>query len=334
MPCNSNFRLALCAGLMGLFFWGTEDASAQSRSQPTPFTIRFDDSSLLEERSQTALPLWLQGVSVRHYRADIEQMQITVVRFDLRRMKSLAPFIELRVGLSAGGGRALATAWSETGQEIFRSNPFGSATKTTTETLRVATEGADYVELELPRNGERLQSLFAAAMRYTQVLQAIDFSPEPVFDAFGNPSTTRPASEQDRLLWNRVQALLDAGPFELHPDQTEKLEFEISTPPECAILTFEARNTQAEFPPVLRLNETDLPNASFSLPDLADPAWRAKSARSTQEATLLYTGWIRVQQFIPGGQFLKGTNQLEFLYPDAQESLEIRKVEIQLRFRR
>jgi len=334
MSRKFNFHLALCAGVVGLLCAGSNDARAQARSQPTPFTIRFDVSSLLAERAQTVLPLWLQGISVRHYRADVEHMQITVIRFDLRRMKSLAPFVELRVGLSAGTGRALATAWSETGQEIFRSKPFGSTKDTTSDTLRVATEGADYIELELPRNGERLQSLFAAAMRYTQVLQAIDFSPEPVFDAFGNASTATSAPEQDRLLWNRVQALLDAGPFDLHPARTEKLEFNISKPPECAVLTFEARNARAEFPPVLRLNETDLPSAALSMPDLADPAWRSKTPHDAKEAALLYTGWIRVQQFIPGWQFLAGTNQLEFLNPDAQESLEIRKVEIQLRFRR
>jgi hypothetical protein len=271
---------------------------------------------------------------VRHYRADVEQLQITVVRLDLRRMKSLAPFVELRVGLAPGPGNAQVTAWSETGQQIFRSATFGSLTEATTDTLRVATEGADYVEVELPKNGERLQHLYASAMRYAQILQSVDFSPEPVFDAFGNSVTSSAPVDQDRLLWNRVQALLDAGPFELHPDRPELLEFTISKPPECAVLTFEIRNALPEAPPVLRCNEEDLPGAGLNLPDLADPAWRARPVRGSESPSMRYTGWIRVQQFIPGELLKQGANTIEFLQSFSEESEEIRKVDLQLRFRR
>ena len=322
------------AAALGVLPLMTSQAWAQFKPQPTPFAIRFDATSLLAERMQTTLPLWLQGVSVRHYRADMEQLQITVIRLDLRKMKALAPFIELRIGLAPGQGRALVTAWSETGQQVFRSEPFGSATEPLTETLRVATEGADYVELELPRHGERLQSFFASAMRFAQVLQNVDFTTEPVADAFGNATNSQPASDQDRLLWNRVQALLDAGPFTLLSDKAEALEFDISRRPECAVVTFELRNGIVENPPLLRINETELPAASLTLPDLADPAWRARPVPGSSETSLCYSGWIRVQQFIPGEQFLKGINHLEFLQPASGESEEVRRVEIQLRYKR
>jgi hypothetical protein len=261
-------------------------AQAQFKPHPTPFTVRFDAASLLAERAQMTLPLWLQGVTVRHYRADVEQMQITVVRMDLRQIKALAPFVELRVGLAAGPGQAVVTAWSETGQQLFRTPAFGSATQSVNETIRVSTEGANYIELELPKKGERLQSLCAGAMRFTQVLRSIDFSPEPVFDAFGNAASTVAPSEQDRLLWERVQALLDAGPFTLQSERTEALEFKISRCPEGAMITFEIRNAIAENPPILQLNSADLPPAALTLPDLADPAWRARPVPGTQETLL------------------------------------------------
>jgi hypothetical protein len=310
------------------------EAHAQLKPHPTPFTIRFDPGSLLAERAQMTLPLWLQGVTVRHYRADVEQMQITVIRFDLRQMKALAPFVELRVGLAPGPGQAVVTAWSEIGQQIFRSTSFGSPTQALTETIRVATEGANYVEVELPKNGERLLSLYAGAMRFTQVLQSIDFSPEPVFDAFGNSAKVQQPSEQDHLLWNRVLALLDAGPFTLHPEHPEALEFQISRRPEGALLTFEIRNTMAENPPVLSLNNTALPPAAPILPDLADPAWRVRPAPGSQEPLMRYGGWVRVQQFIPAQQFSQGLNRLDFLQSDSSEPVEVRRVEIQLRYRR
>ena len=323
-----------CAAALCLMPLLSPQANAQFKPHPTPFTIRFDPASLLAERAQMTLPLWLQGVGVRHYRADVEQMQITVVRMDLRQMKSLAPFVELRVGLAAGPGQAVVTAWSETGQQIFRTPAFGSATQSVTETIRVATEGANYIELELPKKGERLQSLCAGAMRFTQVLQSIDFSPEPVVDAFGNAASTVAPSEQDRLLWDRVQALLDAGPFTLQAERAETLEFQISRTPEGAMLTFEVRNAIAENPPLLQLNNADLPPAALTLPDLADPAWRARPVPGTQETLLRYGGWIRVQQFIPGKQLAKGVNTLNFLQTDSLEPVEVRRVEIQLRYRR
>lgn len=309
-------------------------AHAQLKPHPTPFSIRFDAASLLAERAQMTLPLWLQGVSVRHFRAELEQMQTTVIRFDLRQMKALAPFVELRIGLAPGLGQAVVTSWNELGHQIFRCPPFGSTTEPITETIRVATEGANYLEIELPKKGERLQSLYAGAMRFAQMLQSVDFSPDPVFDAFGNASRTTPPPEQDSVLWNRVYAVLDAGPFTLNPDQEETVEFQISRKPEGALVTFEIRNAIGETPPVLSLNNNELPPAAPMLPDLADPAWRERPIPGSPEKLLRYGGWMRIQQFIPGQHLLQGVNHLDILQPDSSESVEIRRIDIQLRYRR
>lgn len=338
MPTRRPFscvpRLFSRAALLCLLPVLTPRASAQLKPHPTPFTIRFDAPSLLAERAQMTLPLWLQGVTVRHFRAEVEQMQTTVIRFDLRQLKSLAPFVELRIGLAPGLGQAVVTSWNELGQQIFRCTPFGSSTEPITETIRVATEGANYLEIELPKKGERLQSLQAGAMRFAQMLQSVDFSPDPVFDAFGNTSRTTPPPEQDSVLWNRVSALLDAGPFTLHPDQPETVEFQISRKPEGAIVTFEIRNAIGETPPVLSLNNNELPPAAPTLPDLADPAWRDRPIPGTPQTRLRYGGWMRVQQFIPGKYLLQGVNHLDILQPDSSESVEIRRIDIQLRYRR
>jgi hypothetical protein len=280
------------------------------------------------------LPLGLHGVSVRHFRAEWEQMQTTVIRFDLRQMRALAPFVELRIGLAPGLGQAVVTSWNELGHQIFRCPPFGSTTEPITETIRVATEGANYLEIELPKKGERLQSLYAGAMRFAQVLQSVDFSPDPIFDAFGNASRTTPPPEQDSVLWNRVYAVLDAGPFTLNPNQEETVEFQISRKPEGALVTFEIRNAIGETPPVLSLNNNELPPAAPMLPDLADPAWRERPIPGSPEKLLRYGGWMRIQQFISGRHLLQGVNHLDILQPDSSESVEIRRIDIQLRYRR
>jgi len=304
--------------------------------QPTPFTIRFDPNSILAERPQTALPLWLQSVSIKHNSAAVGKGQTTSVRFDIRRIASLAPFIEIRTGLAPGIGKACVSAWTETGTEVFRSAPFGSGSEFVSESVRVPFVDADYIELELPKNGERLSSLTAAAMRYSQVLRAVDFPQDPVADAFGNGIRTTPASETDRILWNRVLALIDSGSFLLQPTGTQNVEFDISTRPLCALLSFEIRNSSGEAPPVIRLNESPLPSSSLILPDLADPAWRGTSIPGTQVSVVRYTGWMRVQQYIPGDLLTPGTNQLIFSLPTLSrpEAEEIRRLEIQLKYKR
>jgi hypothetical protein len=304
--------------------------------QPTPFTVRFDPSSILAERPQTTLPLWLRGVSVKHAPAAAGRGQTTSVRFDIRRIASLAPFVEIRTGLAPGIGQASVSAWTETGTEVFRSAPFGSASEFVSESVRVPFNDADYIELELPKNGERLGSLTAAAMRYSQVLQAVDFPQDPLADAFGNGTRTTPASETDRILWNRVLALLDSGSFALHPTGGQNVEFEISARPLCALLSFEIRNSSGEAPPLIRLNEAALPSASLVLPDLADPAWRGTSIPGTELSVMRYTGWMRVQQYIPGDLLSPGTNLLSFSLPalPRSETEEIRRLEIQLKYKR
>lgn len=306
------------------------------RVQPTPFTVRFDPASILAERPQTALPLWLQSVSVKHTPAAVGKGQTTSVRFDIRKMRSLAPFVEFRVGLSPGFGKASLSAWTETGSEVFRSAPFGSASEFVSESIRVPFSEADYIELALPKNGERLNCLAASAMRYSQVLQSVDFPQDPVLDAFGNGVRTTPTSDVDRILWNRVLALLDSGSFDLQPTGSQSVAFDVSTRPMCAILNFEVRNGSGEAPPVIHLNDAELPAASMVMPDLADPAWRGTIIPGTQMNLMRYTGWMRVQQFIPGDLFAPGTNTLKFSLPKLarSETEEIRRIEIQLKFKR
>jgi hypothetical protein len=102
--------------------------------------------------------------------------------------------------------------------------------------------------------------------------------------------------------------------------------------PDCAIISFEMNNALAEAPPVLQLNEVTLPPASLTLPDLADPAWKGFPIAGSEESRLHYTGWIRVQQFVPGEALLKGINRLELEQSPSGHSSQIRRIEIQLRY--
>jgi hypothetical protein len=316
-----------------------EPASAQTvppvlRQRAAPFTVRFDIGELLAERPQQALPLWIEGVMIQRYPREGELAAHTAVRLHLRKIASLAPVVELRVGLAAGKGTATAMAWSETGRQVYRSAPFGSQYEGVTEVLRIPAEGANYIELELPGKGEGLTELFAAAMRYTQVLHPVDFAPVSVADAFENGASTSAAAENDSLLWSRVHAPLDEGPFTLEQGGSGLIEFELLKRPECALLIFEVRHAEAGRPPVVSVNGQDLPAAAPVLPDLADPAWKLRPSVGNTPAQMHYSGWLRVQQFVPGSALAKGVNTADISLSSGDQSAEVRRVEIQLRYRR
>ena len=304
------------------------------RQRPAPFTVRFDIGDLLAERAQQTLPLWLEGVMVQRYPREGELAAHTAVRLHLRKLAALAPVIELRVGLAPGKGSATVMAWSETGRQIFRSEPFGSELAASTELVRVPAEGANYIELELPGRGEGLTELFASAMRYTQVLHPVDFAPAPVSDAFENDAASSVAADNDSLLWSRVHAPLDAGPFTLEQGGSGLIEFELLKRPECALVTFEMRHSEAGRPPVVSVNGQDLPGATTVLPDLADPAWKLRPAAGSAASQIVYSGWLRVQQFVPGAVLAKGANTADISLSSSEQAADVRRVEIQLRYQR
>lgn len=333
---QSVFALAAALALHGGLSGGANALAGTPvlRQRVAPFTIRFDIKDLLAERSQQALPLWVEGVMIQRYPREGELAAHTAVRLHLRKIASLAPVVELRVGLAAGKGTATALAWSETGRQVYRSAPFGSPDEAVTEVLRIPAEGANYIELELPGKGEGLTELFAAAMRYTQVLHPVDFAPVPVADAFENGASTSVAAENDSLLWSRVHAPLDEGPFALEPGGSGLIEFELLKQPECALLTFEVRHSEAGRPPVVSVNGQDLPPAAAILPDLADPAWKLRPSAGNTPAQMHYSGWLKVQQYVPGSALANGVNTADIALSSSEQSVEVRRVEIQLRYRR
>ena len=338
LPRISHSCSALAAVLLlpGLVCGGV---SAQAepvvlRQRAAPFTVRFDIGYLLAERTQPALPLWLERVMIQRYPREGELAAHTAVRLHLRKLAALAPVVELRIGLSAGKGTATVMAWSETGRQIYRSEPFGSEHDATTELLRIPAEGANYIELELPGRGEGLTELFASAMRYTQVLHPVDFAPAPVSDAFENSAAATVVAENDTLLWSRVHAPLDAGPFTLEQGGSGVIEFELLKRPECALITFEMRHSEAGRPPVVSVNGQDLPKATPVLPDLADPAWKLRPAAGSVASQMVYSGWLRVQQYVPGSVLAKGVNTADISLSSSEQAADVRRVEIQLRYPR
>jgi hypothetical protein len=306
---------------------------AQLATQTTPFTTQIDLSSLLAGRGQTSLPLWIENLSHHKYRDDTTGLHRTAVRVRLRKLSSLTSHVEFRVGMEAGLEKpAVITGWNETGQQLFASDPIGSAASRITEVVRIPINGMDYVELDLPKDGSRLTSLLATILKKSQVLHPVDFPPAAVSDPFGNPATVSSAQDQDKRLWTRVSAMLESESFRLLPTGSQPLQFTLAKPPRYAMVCFEMRNVSPELPPSIGVNGTPLPAVSMTMPDLADPGWSLRNLEVSKVEHLYYSGWIRLQQAIPAGALANGENELLFFSPSQAEPAEIRRVEIQLKY--
>ena len=306
---------------------------AQIAVHTTPFTAQIDPAHLLSGRAQTSLPLWIENLSCHRYRDDKTGLNRTAVRIRLRRLSSLTSHLEVRVGIGAGLEKpAVITCWNETGQQLFASDPIGSASAHTTETVRFPMEGVDYMELDLPKDGSRLTTLFATILKKGQVLHPVDFPPAAISDPFGNPVSAGPPQDQDKRLWTRISAMLESEHFKLVPTGVQQVQFTLAKPPQYALVSFEMRNVSPELLPAISVNSTALPTASILMPDLADPGWAVRREESSSTEHLYYSGWVRLQQIIPAGALGKGENELLFSSLPQAETTEIRRVEIQLKY--
>ena len=306
---------------------------AQLAVHTTPFTAQIDPQHLFSGRPQTSLPLWIENLSCLKYRDDKTGLHRTTVRIRLRKLSALTSHLEVRVGMEAGLEKpAVMTCWNETGQQLFVSDPIGSASAYITETVRFPIEGVDYMEIDLPKDGARLKLLFATILKKSQVLHPVDFPAATVLDPFGNTSSATPPEDQDKRLWTRISAMLDSESFRLAPTGVQPVQFTLAKPPQYALVSFEVRNVSPELLPSISVNNASLPSASISMPDLADPGWTLRTLELSNTEHLYYSGWVRLQQIIPAGALEKGENELIFSSSPQAEPTEIRRVEIQLKY--
>ena len=332
MPPRFTLLSPALAAATFVCFWSPSPAGAQPLLQPTPFSIQLSPSVLLAERPVTALPMWVESVSVLHPPKDPLGLRCTVVRLRIRKLSSLVHSIEFRVTLAAGpSGYAEFTAWNEAGTQLFHSQPFGSSNNALTEVVRIQTEGVDYIDLALPLDGSRLTGLFTSAMKKSPVLHPIDFPPPAVLESFTANSGTNLDPDRDHLLLGRVAATLEIGPLTLTEETPTLIDFELSHKPSVALLTFEARSLLATAPPLASLNGVELAPLSVTFPDLADPAWRTKKGGTLAEPVIQYSGWTRVQGILPHSALLSGANQVSLQQPYLGGTVEIRNVQLQIR---
>jgi hypothetical protein len=304
--------------------------------QPSPFSVWLDLNVLSRPgAAKPAMPIWFESFQNEPVAAKDGASAKTVYRLRLRRMPSLHRELLLRVFFEdVAGSQPVITAWTESGRELFRSEPIGSGTGLpTNETLVVPVDGADYLDIDVPGDGSNVRGVLASSLKQATTRQTIDFQPAPeIQDPFGNLPGATP-SEEDQKLFGRIKATVDTGVVVLSRkgEAAAQWQFELGGQPLTAVVTFEVLNADLTAPPVLVANDGPSGSASVHWPDLSDPGFRGESRPLEPSMRFQYTGWLRAQFVIPGHLLHSGSNHVNIAASENSGPVAIRNVELQLK---
>lgn len=315
-----------------------QDQPAQPQelqTQPTPFTALIDFRELqVPYPPKEALPIWLESVQISH--SDPGTPAQTSFRLRLRQLPGLNDSILLRLYFQDDPkAHPMVTAWTETGDEKFASQPLGAGLGLPiSESLAVPVTGADYIEISVPGDGSNIKKALVATLRKTEVSSAFDFDPAAsVSDPFGN-GTPAKTNNTDLFVYGRVRATLSTDPIQISGSNggIASFAFDLDSPPLVALITFEVLNADPTAPLQAWINKAPIGDISASFPDLADPAYLG-DAVPLEGMRFNYTGWIKCQKVIRGTDLRAGGNTLTIQLPDSSSGpVVVRAVELQLKY--
>ncbi len=327
-----SFSRTLIVRLLFAILFATPWVRGQElKVQPTPFTTWLDFRALTDASARKAgLPIWVESVQRV---SGVSGNSIYRIRF--RHLAGLGDDLQLRLFFHdlPNAGPSI-TGWTETGSQPFVAGPLGQGLGVeTSETLVVPAGALDYLDVDVPGDGKTVRGAFITALRRESVWHALDFAaPENLVDPFGAPGRTA-TSEDDKLLYGRVRATLDAEPLTLDPARgtDAAYEFSLDTPPLLAAVTFEILGASPTALPQAFINGQPLGTASITFPDLADPGFRGASHPLEKGLRFRYTGWLRAQVIVPGPMLVGGLNNIVLRVAEDTNPIVIRAVEIELK---
>ena len=304
----------------------------EMKVQPTPFTTWLDFAALTKNRAPKAgYPIWIESVQ----RMPVATNQ-TIFRIRFRHLATLGDDIQFRLFFTdKAGASPVVSGWTETGSQPYTTGALGQGFGIeTSESLIVPAGSLDYLDVEVPGDGNNVRGAFVTSLRREAVWHGVDFSaPDPLVDPFGAAGHVE-AAEDDHYLYGRVKATLDAAPLSLDPTHSSdgRYDFSLESPPLLAAVTFEILGASPTALPQAFINGQPLGTASITFPDLADPGYRAES-RPLEKGALRfrYTGWLRAQVIVPGPMLLGGVNTFVLRVTDDATPVVVRAVEIELK---
>lgn len=329
MPTQRSAIAALALALCGA---GSSLLAQDLKTQPTAFTTWLDFRTLSKPvAGKTSLPIWIE--SVQRFNVIAGK---TTFRIRFRQLGAFNEQLELRLFFrDIAGAQPSVTGWTETGSQPFVAGPLGQSLGVdTSETLLVPAGSLDYLDVEVPGDGRNVRGAFLSSLRQSEVWHALDFGPpDPFADPFGAPTPISPV-EDDRYLYGRVKATLDATPLTLDPAGTADgaYEFSLDTRPLLAAVSFEILGASPTAGITAFANGQLLGPVSISFPDLADPAYRGESRPLERDLRFRYEGWLRGRVILSGNLLVGGLNNFGLRVNDGSGRVVIRAVEIELKY--
>lgn len=326
----------LCA-LVLLLGAGLAGRAQDLREQPTPFSVWLDFRALASGSPPPAsLPIWLASLRTERVSAHDDVPSQTIYRLHFRRVGDLNKSLQFRLfydDVKATAPRI--SAWSETGVTHFEQGPFGAGLGlATSENLTLPMEGVDYLDITTSGDGSNIRGVFLASLKRAEVQHATDYeAPAGVADAFANlPEATLNAD--DYSLYGRVKAALDPDATKLDPQgkPAGAWEFDLTSPPLSALVSFEILDADVLAPPQIIVNGRSLGAASIHQPDLADPGYIGRVRPLEPDMRFHYAGWLHAQKAIPGSALRPGINKVVIQLHGDSGPVAVRTLELQLKY--
>ncbi|PYL57883.1 MAG: hypothetical protein DMF30_04630 [Verrucomicrobia bacterium] len=232
-------------------------------------------------------------------------------------------------------GRPELIARDGSGAQVLRSGELGSGIGlASSDSAMIPMNGISSIDVEVPGDGKTVRGAYLDWMSSSDVVHPLNVEHR---DIIAEPFSVMPplhSPAQDTEQFGTVTATLAADTIRIGSDIQEAavFQFGIETQPLLALLTFEVASPRIDAPPEVYVNGEAIGPVTFSLPELADPAYRGEMEPLVRQMHFRYTGWLRAQKIVPITSLKVGTNDLIVRNGSGGGNSAIRATQIQLKY--
>ncbi len=232
-------------------------------------------------------------------------------------------------------GRPELIARDESGGQVLRSGELGSGIGlASSDSAMIPMSGISSIDVEVPGDGKTVRGAYLDWMTSSDVVHPLNVEHR---DIIAEPFSVMPplhSPAEDTEQFGTITATLAADTIRIGSDIQEAavFQFGIETQPLLALLTFEIASPRIDAPPEVYVNGEAIGPVTFSLPELADPAYRGEMEPLVRQMHFRYTGWLRAQKIVPIASLKVGTNDLIVRNGSGGGNSAIRATQIQLKY--
>ena len=283
-----------------------------------------------------AAPDWVESVTLLPGEATEGTPPKTIFRIRIARPKTDFQVLFFRLFFDDNQDqKPQLVAWDESGTQVLQSGPLGLGVGLpTSESVMVPMIAVSTIDVEVPGDGKTIRGAYLDWMATTEVLHPVsaehrDLIPEP----FAAMPTLR-APNQDKEMFGTVTATLADETIRIGASFSDgaAFQFGLEAQPLIVLLSFEVASPNIDAPPEVFANGESLGAVTFTLPDLADPAYRGESSSLLRQMRFQYTGWLRAQKLLPVSSLKVGNNDLIVIGGPGTPVSAIRATQVQLKY--